>query len=250
MISSVTASSGVASTSEISGQTSASNVSTGASFAQALAAADNSVSASAEKNSGQSANSVDGSSDQANSDSAAFEQIMAKASAQGGYNDPQAFLKTLSSSELEVLQHTHNLADPINPDGLSKEGALNLLYPLGQGKDIDHDGYVMVGLAKTWQFPPVDAPESVKQAWTKTTAGMSPNAVMALEMSFLPVYDPKTNGSTTNAYLGPDADYAALAKKALEGAQFSSKYDQAWQHETRAEEISGLESFIADLGNT
>jgi len=59
-----------------------------------------------------------------------FEQIIDKAVANNGYDDPQAFLQSLSASEREALAYIHHGWDaPINPTELSKEGALNLLLP-------------------------------------------------------------------------------------------------------------------------
>lgn len=178
--------------------------------------------------------------------SAEFEKVVDKAAAQGGYSDPQAFLKTLSTPELAALQHVHSLADPIDPDNLTKEGALNLLYSPDQAKDIDHDGFEMVGKAKTWTFPPVDAPDSVKKAWKQATSGMDGGDALLMACAFMPVVDPNSHAAVS-AYLGPDADYEALARKALDGMVFSGKYDQSWQQETRAKQIKGLEAFLNNL---
>lgn len=180
--------------------------------------------------------------------SSGFEKLLAKASAQSGYDDPQAFVKSLSPDELTVLQHIHCLADPIKPDGLSKEGALNLLYSPDMAKDIDNDGFEMVGLAKTWQFPPVNAPESVKQAWQKTTANMSDDDKMLLSGSFLPL---SIEGVTPSdaAYISPDADYIKIVQQVLDGAKFGSKFDESWQHETRDRQISMLTSLLSNLSN-
>jgi hypothetical protein len=116
---------------------------------------------------------------QVENDSASFEQIIDKAVATGGYYDPQKFLNNLSTEELAVLQHIHCLADPIKPQGLSKEGALNLLYSPDQSKDINNDGLSDVGLAKMWKYPPPNAPEAVKKAWKEATAGRDDLLLMA-----------------------------------------------------------------------
>lgn len=174
-----------------------------------------------------------------------FEQIVDKAAANNGYDNPQAFLQSLSGSELETLQHIHCLAAPINPTGLSKEGALNLLLSPDKAQDIDNDGFQMVGLAKGWQFPPVNAPDNVKQAWKETTANMSESDVMLLQGSFLPLSI--EGASSNNAYISPDASYSDIVRKVIEGANLSSKYDQPWQVENRQKQISSLETFLSRL---
>ena len=116
---------------------------------------------------------------QVENNSASFEQIIDKAVATGGYYDPQKFVNNLSTEELAVLQHIHCLADPIKPQGLSKEGALNLLYSPDQSKDINNDGLSDIGLAKMWKYPPPNAPDAVKKAWKEATAGRDDLLLMA-----------------------------------------------------------------------
>lgn len=173
--------------------------------------------------------------------SAGFEQLIDKAVAQRAYDNPQAFLRSLSPSELEVLQHIHCLADSLAPSGLSKEGALNLLLAPGHSQDIDNDGFQMIGLGKTWQFPPVNAPESVKQAWKETTAQLSESDVMLLEGSLLPM------SIGNNAYISPDANYKTIVQRVIEGAEIGKKFDKPWQYETREREIELLKTFLGKL---
>ncbi|ALS98160.1 hypothetical protein [Lacimicrobium alkaliphilum] len=84
-------------------------------------------------------------------------------------------LLAMSPEQLALLQKANSLADPINPRGLSEEGAANLLsQPDHSDKvDLNNDGIVEVGLARSIIFPPVNAPEHVKIAWDKATEGMS-----------------------------------------------------------------------------
>ena len=177
--------------------------------------------------------------------SAGFEQIVNKAVANNGYGNPQAFVQSLSASELETLQHIHCLADPIIPQGLSKEGALNLLLSPDKKQDIDNDGFQMCGLAKCWQFPPVNAPEYIKKAWKETTANMSGGDTLLLMGSFMP--PPAVDGTPGNAFISPDASYVDLIKERLDGARFSSKFDEPWQREYRKKEIQALELFLGNV---
>jgi hypothetical protein len=180
-------------------------------------------------------------------DAVAFEALIDKASAQNAYNDPQAFVQSLSSSELSTLQHVHDLVSPIVPASLSKEGALNLLLAPGSAQDIDHDGYQSVGIGKEWQFPPVNAPASVKQAWEKSTANLSGGEKIALMGSFMPVPFDANGNAVDSASMSPDADYAALVKQTIEGIKLNQSYDQPWQREARDKQIAGLEAFLNNL---
>ena len=79
----------------------------------------------------------------------AFEGLLQKASSEGGYADPIAFIQGLSAQERRSLQQIHSLAEPIAPGRLSKEGALNLLLPPNQLKDIDKNAHSSAILKST-----------------------------------------------------------------------------------------------------
>lgn len=118
-------------------------------------------------------------------DEASFASLLARA--QGvSPADRQSVLNGLTASELETLRKAHSLADPINPAGLSQEGVYNLFQAPSEAKDLDHDGFQSVGIAKMWCFPPPDAPESLRKAWEASTAGLSDGEVMLKMGIFLP----------------------------------------------------------------
>lgn len=180
-----------------------------------------------------------------------FQQLLDKATSQGAYDDPQSFVASLSTTELATLQHIHGLADPITPSSLSKEGALNLLLSPNQSQDIDKDGFEMIGLGKKYQFPPPNAPENVKQAWSSTTRNMSESDILQLEISVMPMHIPANNSKLDNdAYIPADADYPALISQLLEGAKNNRKYDMPWQQDARNAQIAGLEKFLYNLNAT
>lgn len=167
----------------------------------------------------------------------AFEQIMHKAESEGGYADPLAFIQKLSGQELNVLQNIHSLAQPIHPGSLTQEGALNLLLPKSQHKDIDKDGYVTVGAAKLWVFPHPDAPPEVQQAWQAALANQE-ESELVLQGYFLPP-------PGQSAYVGSSAsDYLALISTRLSAARASQQLDFPWQHEHRRKQIAFLEDFL------
>ncbi|MEQ1789722.1 MAG: hypothetical protein ABL857_04690 [Rickettsiales bacterium] len=174
-------------------------------------------------------------------DSADFEKITSKAIEQNAYDNPKAFVQSLSPDELSVLQTIHSLANPIMPNGLSKEGALNLLYSPNDLHDIDNDGFQMVGLAKTSSFPPPNAPESVKKAWKETTSNLSGSDKMRLSGMFL-------TPPGINAFIPPDADYKEIIQKRIEGLEFSKRFAPQSQHETDDKLIAILNELKANLG--
>lgn len=175
----------------------------------------------------------------------AFEQILTKAAQDNAEANPLAFVQNLSAGEREVLQHIHCLAKAILPTGLSEEGALNLLRSPGSAKDIDRDGFQMVGAAKTWTFPPPDAPVAVRRAWDETVAGLDDSQVMLLQGAFLPLTI--SGNASGSSYLGADADYGSLVRRVLDGAEAARGYDEPWQVETRNREIELLEEFLSHL---
>ncbi|MCV2370784.1 hypothetical protein [Roseateles oligotrophus] len=107
-----------------------------------------------------------------------FAALLDKAYAGNALDNPQAFLKSLSAGEMEQLRVQHGLADEIQIDGLSREGASNLLLPNGFSLDLNADGFEEVGLARTGHFPPRDAPDSFKTAWFAATEKMDEGQVM------------------------------------------------------------------------
>ncbi len=95
------------------------------------------------------------------------------------------YIASLSDGDLEILRKVHSLADKIRPDELSLEGALNLLNQPGDVQDLNDDAIVEVGKAKTFVFPPPNAPQNVKDAWEETTANMSDKEKMLLTFKFM-----------------------------------------------------------------
>jgi hypothetical protein len=173
--------------------------------------------------------------------------VLRRADEKGGFDQPQAFLNGLSRSDLASLQAIHGLADPIETMSLSKEAALNLLMPPNSLKDVNKDGFLSVGAALTWTFPPVDAPDNVKQAWTAATAGMDAGQIMNAQISFMPIIPPGGTAADAHAYLGAGANYTKLVETALDSAIYAKRFDQPWQHEFRDQQIAFLKRFQDSL---
>jgi hypothetical protein len=111
-----------------------------------------------------------------------FSALLAEAKNQQGSSKSK--LLALSNAELSLLQKAHGLADPIQISSLSEEGATNLFSQVDHSDkvDLNNDGLVELGVGKLIIFPPVNAPEHVKLAWQKATAGMPEGDLFSLEI--------------------------------------------------------------------
>lgn len=109
---------------------------------------------------------------------ATYAAVLDKAYSSGGMENARQFLGALTVQELDAVRQNHCLAEPINPAGLSEEGAENLLLPEGYGVDLNHDGIHEVGMGRTASFPPSDAPADFKEAWFQATANMDTGMMM------------------------------------------------------------------------
>jgi len=127
-----------------------------------------------------------------------FLQVLKKAIDGKAFDDPKAFLKTLSSKELEALQHAHGLTDAIDVDKLSQEDALNLLLPPGaQRVESQGDEPITTG-AIQMTFPPENAPKDVTDAWNKAMEGVNDTERAQLEtLLFLTPRDADGTGDET-----------------------------------------------------
>jgi hypothetical protein len=141
-----------------------------------------------------------------------FGDLLVRAHQAGGYADPKGFLNTLSSEQLDVVRRVHWLADSINVNSLSEEGALNLLIPPAAQVDLNGDGITQSGLANGIRFPDSTTPTAVAQAWYEATDGMDwgERAIHELQMK-LPVLlanlSFNEDGSLAHARQVGDADW-------------------------------------------
>lgn len=119
-----------------------------------------------------------------------YATILDKAYSSGAMDDPNAYLQSLSASDLDVVRRIRCLADTINPTTISQEGAANLLLPEGYSVDLNHDNIDEVGAAKTLHFPPRDAPQAFKDAWFEATQGLEGMDYATCAMTFLCSFAP------------------------------------------------------------
>jgi hypothetical protein len=136
-----------------------------------------------------------------------FAALLDKAYANKALDDPQAFLKSLNAGEMEQLRVQHGLADDIQVEGLSREGASNLLLPNGYSVDLNGDGLIETGRAMGGGFPPRDAPDKLKSAWFTATEKMDDGEVMSYAlMMHDSVYGMHIDGAP--AQIKPDDEMA------------------------------------------
>lgn len=116
-------------------------------------------------------------------DISSFSSILDNAKSSG--KSAKQFLSGLSAQDLSLVQQANGLVDKINVATLSAEGAQNLLsQPDGSDRvDLNNDGIVEVGIGRTIQFPPVNSPQHVKDAWEKATEGLSMFDKATLELT-------------------------------------------------------------------
>lgn len=131
-----------------------------------------------------------------------FGKIVRDAYANNGYVNSKQHVEGLSKDELRILQQIHGLADPIQADGLSEEGALNLLIAPSAGVDLNRDGITTVGRANKLEFPDSTTPPDVREAWEAVTANLSP-ADLGDRVLMI-----KGELTLNNTYANPDGTFA------------------------------------------
>lgn len=141
-----------------------------------------------------------------------YSEILRDAYSQGGYATPKEFLAGLSSDQLHNVQQVHRLAEPIQVDGLSEEGALNLLIPPCAAVDSNRDGLSAVGVAMTIGFPDSTTPRDIRDAWDAATANLPEEeiALRSLQMK-MPLLLANMHVDAEGKYVGQaepgDADW-------------------------------------------
>ncbi|WP_440054523.1 hypothetical protein ACSLBF_17000 [Pseudoalteromonas sp. T1lg65] len=180
-----------------------------------------------------------------------FSNILADAKQHDGF--AKDFLNSLSAQDLELVRKANSLADTINIEQLTKEGAQNLLArPDGTGLvDLNNDGIVEVGVAKTIHFPPVNAPQFVKDAWEASTDGMSEGdkAILMFRMH-IQIYGLQIDGGPQKNPLPPeqqwnDHNIEQLFKQLYANLEFEVG-QEGWTKHNRAS-LEFYKKFAAEL---
>ena len=135
------------------------------------------------------------------------------------------FLKSISVEEMGVLKKANAYAGDINISVLSLEGAKNLLaQPDGSNRiDSNNDGIIEVGESKTIQFPPVNAPTYVQNAWKNATKYMSERDKLFIQVHLhTAIYGENIVGVEKKEPLSPEQQWNVDGLKQF----FNKLYDQ------------------------
>lgn len=143
----------------------------------------------------------------------------------------------------------------------SREGAFNLLLPQNLQVDINDDAIVERGIARTFAFPPPNAPQDVKDAWEAATAGMSDKERMLATTPFLTTvltsnirFDEEgasviVNEPGTPEYVNPfgstAAEWSQMLSQMIDSSRAMEKIDP-----THAERTKLLQAFADNLAGT
>lgn len=142
-----------------------------------------------------------------------FEAIFDKAKEQNvTLSSAKDFLETLSQSEMQTLQQYSGLADAVNVEALSSEGAYNLLMHDNEQYDFNNDGSAEVGIGKLILPVPTTMPSDVREAYITAMNSLSDNdKMMAMTLTF----DSAHLASTINdeSYTPTTIDYNFLKEQ-------------------------------------
>lgn len=188
-------------------------------------------------------------------------------------SDAKQFLKSLSPSELKTLQNYSGLADSINIDSLSEEGAYNLLLPDKEQYDFDNDGSTEVGIGKRGSLIPQNMPADVRDAYLSAMNSLSDKErLMTSLLTFNPVSLEVRLGGEESSTPSVKMDYQYIKTKVESilnptGGAYSSEelkestrtfwsaFESAYKgdktqetsQETEDEPNSAVEQFLKDL---
>lgn len=176
-----------------------------------------------------------------------FGQVLIRAKNEKAYVAPNAFLSELSKEELQSVQKVHGLAEAIEPDSLTYEGALNLLLPPSAQVDYDHNGLTESGAAQTLRFPDSQTSTKVVNAWDQATAELPEHEKMlrVLQMKVGVLLsnlhrDPRSGSVTqiepgdprfTNPYSNPSFSYQNEVSQRLESLEYFKAQTPADQYQ-------------------
>lgn len=146
------------------------------------------------------------------SEIADFEALLMRAREQqvGENTSARDVLAALNPEALDLVRRASGLVNTINVSQLSDEGAINLLrQPDSSDRvDLNNDGLVEVGEGRLIVFPPVNASQSVKDAWVKATDGMSEQNKITAQLRFHhAVYGIQIEGVPTKVALPPEQQW-------------------------------------------
>lgn len=161
-----------------------------------------------------------------------YTAILEKAVHENAYNDPKAFMKSLSVEERKAIQTMHSYGLELTNyeiDSMSFEGSYNMLVPGHMQQDFDKNGLTASGNAQIFKFPSSNAPDNVKEAWAEMTAGMTSEERLMAEAKmmthhFSANFDIFRTGGSFDDYVDPfladDFSYMGWAQKGYDANEY------------------------------
>jgi len=177
------------------------------------------------------------------------------------------FLQELSTTQLQTLQKYSGLAEAIDADAISAEGAYNLLMHDNEQYDFNSDGVAEVGVAQTMLPIPTTMPVDVRDAYIKAMNSLDDkDKLMAMTLTFdmgrissqinATPYKPQTIdydylSSRVDSILNPQppAFTSEETKKSISSfwEAFESSYTGDKTKTEKSEENSAVAKFLNDL---
>lgn len=199
-----------------------------------------------------------------------FELIYANAQEEDvKLSNAKNFLESLSQSELRTLQKYSGLAESIDINSISAEGAYNLLMHDNEQYDFDGNGTAEVGIGKHLLAVPKNMPADVQEAYISALNSLGDkDKLMAMTLTFDPAYLDSLINNKPYAATNMDYDYlksrvenmlnpqnggytSLEAKESITAfwSAFDAAYtgDKAQSSQSQSEENSVVEKFLHDL---
>lgn len=151
-----------------------------------------------------------------------YTEIVVDASKNNGFSNAKGYVAALSADDQAVLMRINSLAMLSGVTDTNEEGALNLLLPDSEHVDINNDSLVNIGKATLFKFPPLNAPDAVKQAWEEATKHLNGgDAMMAQAMFFTEMISANiqldSRGNATSITQPSDPNYVNIFPSTDEG---------------------------------
>jgi len=142
--------------------------------------------------------------------------------------NPRSYIATLDSDQRELLRKANSYGSALSDSAIAAmtdEGVANLLVTQDYRTYVDYnnDGVVDHGAAKTFVFPPPNAPTAVKDAWDRTMAelpeGQSPLLACSVFLAMSLQANLKTDdaGTVIGTYAPGEEGYTNIFATSVSG---------------------------------
>lgn len=153
----------------------------------------------------------------------AFENLLAESE---NYDSPKEYMKSLSAEKRDLLKRANSYGIDLSNehiDSMTDEGAHNMFVEPNSRTyvDFNNDGVVDHGAARSFVFPPPNAPTEVKDAWDKTISEL-PEDKRLLASSIFMVQSLQANvkfdaaGNAVGFYAPGEAGYKNIFSQNVE----------------------------------